>query len=95
MYMLARQALYKLKEMDNELYPIASREVMPLFDKSEGCRSSHFIIDEENFECGSFSTWESREAMENAIPRIAEKFRQLVEGRLESATIRVFDIYEE
>jgi quinol monooxygenase YgiN len=95
MYMYARQALYKLKEMDNELYANAQREVMPTFKESEGCRSSYFIIDEENSECGSFSTWESREAMENAVPRIAEKFRQLVEGRLESVTLRLFEIYQE
>jgi hypothetical protein len=64
MYMYARQALYKLKEMDKEWFLSASREVMPLFKES-------------------------------AIPRIADKFRQLAGERLESANIRVYEIYKE
>jgi hypothetical protein len=93
MYMYARQALYKLKEMDKEWFLSASREVMPLFKESGGCSSSYIIFDEEHLECGSISMWETREAMETAIPRIADKFRQLAGERLESANIRVYEIY--
>jgi hypothetical protein len=94
MYMYARQALYKLKEMDKEWFFSSSREVMTLFNESEGCSSSYIIFDEEQLDCGSFSIWETREAMETAIPRIADKFRQLARERLESVNIRIYEIYK-
>jgi hypothetical protein len=95
MGMYARQSFYKLKEMGEELYSAATREVMPMFGVSGGCKLSYFLVDEENNECGSFSVWDTRESMEAGTPRIADKFRQLVGDQFESVTVRIFKIYEE